>query len=209
MQWRWGGLMALAAAAAVQVGCLWLGISRVEEQPAVVATVEETQAPTGFVLRVNAGMDEQYTDKSGDTWLPDQEYAEGKKYGFVPREGGGTVDRGANVNIADTEDPRIYQTERWLMEKFVAIVPNGKYTVILHFAETYPDIDYDGPRVFDVSIQGQPVLTDFDVSKTVGGVQKALAKTFKGIDVADGKLEIGFVQKQQNPEINGIEILSE
>jgi hypothetical protein len=95
------------------------------------------------------------------------------------------------------------------MDAFVAEVPNGKYTVRLHFAETYDNIDQDGPRVFDVTIQKKALLSDFDVQKAAGGAQKALVKEFKGVNVTDGVLEIGFVAKQQQPEINGIEILGE
>jgi hypothetical protein len=66
-----------------------------------------------------------------------------------------------------------------------------------------------GGRVFGVTIQGKPVLNDFDVFATAGGAQKAVIRELKGIEVSDGKLEIGFVAKTQNPEINGIEILGE
>ena len=42
-----------------------------------------------------------------------------------------------------------------------------------------------------------------------GGSQKAIVKEFKGVAVKDGVLRVEFVSKQQNPEINGIEILAE
>ncbi|HYK92331.1 MAG TPA: malectin [Acidobacteriota bacterium] len=159
-----------------------------------------------FVLRVNAGDAASYTDKAGNVWKGDKDYKKGGGYGFV---GGDTVDRGSSMKIEGTNDPKIYQTERYSMDKFVAEVPNGKYTVRLHFAETYDGIDTDGPRVFDVQIQNQNVLKDLDVSKAAGKVQKALVKEFKGISVTNGILDITFVAKQQNPEINGIEILAE
>jgi endoglucanase len=159
-----------------------------------------------FVLRVNAGDSAAYTDKAGNAWKGDKDYTKGSGYGFV---GGDVIDRGASMKIEGTDDPKIYQTERYSMDRFVAEVPNGKYTVRLHFAETYDGIDTDGPRVFDVKIQGDPLLKDLDVSKAAGKVQKALVKEFKGIAVTNGTLDITFVAKQQNPEINGIEILAE
>jgi hypothetical protein len=94
------------------------------------------------------------------------------------------------------------------MDSFVAEVPNGKYTVRLHFAETYDDITFDGPRVFDVKVQGAETVKDLDIAKTVG-LKKVLVKEVKGVEVSDGILKIQFVSKQQNPEINGIEILGE
>ena len=159
-----------------------------------------------YALRVNAGDSGTYKDSAGNVWQGEKTYTKGGGYGFV---GGDTVDRGRETKIEGTRDPRIYQTEHYSMDAFVAEVPNGKYTVRLHFAETYENIDSDGPRVFDVKIQGKEVLKSLDVSKTAGGVQKAVIREFKGIEVTDGKLEITFVSRQQNPEINGIEILSE
>jgi hypothetical protein len=163
-------------------------------------------AAAKFTLRVNAGATEAYTDKAGNVWQAEKEYKQGGGFGFV---GGLTIDRGADMKIAETNDPRIYQTEHYSMTAFVAEVPNGRYTVRLHFAETYPNIATDGPRVFDVTIQGKTVLSGFDVSKTAGAVQKALVKELKGIEVTDGTLKIEFAAKQQNPEINGIEIVAE
>jgi endoglucanase len=159
-----------------------------------------------FVLRVNAGDEKPYKDKAGNVWQVDKEYKKGGGYGFL---GGDIVDRGADMKIAGATDPRIYQTEHYSMDGFTAEVPNGTYTVRMHFAETYEGIDSEGPRVFDVKLQGQVVLKDFDPQKTVGGVQKPLMKEFKGIAVTNGLLQIVFVAKLQNPEINGIEIIME
>lgn len=162
--------------------------------------------PQKFVLRVNAGDTKPYKDKAGNVWQPDKEYKKGGGYGFV---GGDTIDRGSDMKIEGTQEQHIYQTEHWSMDNFFAEVPNGKYTVRLHFAETYEGIDSEGPRVYDVKIQGAVVLKDFDIQKTMGGVQKALVKEFKGISVTNGILDIAFVSKLQNPEINGIEIIAE
>jgi len=158
-----------------------------------------------FALRVNAGATNPYTDKAGHAWQPDKSYAQGNGFGFV---GGDTVDRGSDVKIEGTEDPAIYQTERYMMDSFVAEVPNGKYTVRLHFAETYDDITFDGPRVFDVKVQGAEAVKDLDIAKAVG-LKKALVKEVKSVEVSDGILKIQFVSRQQNPAINGIEILGE
>ncbi len=159
-----------------------------------------------LALRVDAGALAVYKDKAGNDWQPDQYYSKGKGYGF---EGGDTVDRGADTKIEGTDDPRLYQTERYAMQAFTAEVPNGTYTVRLHFAETYSDITFDGPRVFDVKIQGKEALTDWDIYKTVGGLNKAVVKEFKDIAVSDGLLKIDFVTKQQSPEINAVEVLAQ
>jgi hypothetical protein len=59
--------------------------------------------------------------------------------------------------------------------------PERVYTVRLHFAE--PDHLGAGQRVFDVALQGDTLLKDFDVVREAGGAQRALVKEFKGVRV--------------------------
>ena len=172
----------------------------------VVLLAPALAAQGSFVLRVNAGATTEYTDKAGQTWRPDRAWEPGGDYGF---SGGDIVDRGARLAIAHTEDARIYQTERYQTDRFVAKVPNGTYTVRLHFAETYEDIEFDGPRVFDVTIEGKRVLEMFDVQKTAGARNRAIVQEFTGVAVTDGELVIGFIARQQNAMVNGIEIVGQ
>ncbi len=58
-----------------------------------------------------------------------------------------------------------------------------RYTVRLHFAEA--DGVGAGERVFDVKIQDEVVLRDFDVVKEAGAMQVALVKEFEGIEATD------------------------
>lgn len=169
------------------------------------ATKEVQKAvKTKLVLRINCGATEPYTDKAGNTWLADQSLDSGKEWGAID---GLTVDRG-DISITGTDAPKIYQTERYSMDGYKFTVPDGKYTVRLHFAETYDGITAEGERVFSVSINGQTVLKDFDPFKEAGGYQKPVVKTVDDVAVTNGQLDIGFTVNIQNPEINGIEILS-
>jgi hypothetical protein len=95
------------------------------------------------------------------------------------------------------------------MSAYKFVVPNSKYTVRLHFAETYEGITGEGQRVFSVTINNNVVLKDLDVYKEAGGAKKPVVKEFKGVAVTGKELVIGFVSNIQNPEINGIEILAE
>jgi hypothetical protein len=169
-------------------------------QPAVAP-----QPPAGkFVLRVNCAATEPFTDKAGHVWVADQEWSEGKAWGAVD---GMTVDR-TDVGVKGTDNPKIYEMERYSMEAYKFTVPNGTYTVRLHFCETYEGITAADERVFGVSINGKPVLTDLDLFKEAGAL-KAVVKEFKDIQVTNGQLVIGFTPKVENPEINGIEILAQ
>lgn len=180
------------------------------KEPEKVKAPEEVKMPqpvesTKLTLRINCGATEPYTDKAGNVWLADQDMATDKKWGAVD---GLTVDRG-DLGITGTDAPKIYETEHYSMEGYKFTVPNGKYTVRLHFAETYDGITAEGERVFSVSINDQTVLKDFDPFKEAGGYQKPVVKTIKDVDVTNGQLDIGFTMNIQNPEINGIEIISE
>jgi len=166
--------------------------------------VEESNLPK-LVLRVNCAALEPYTDQVGNAWLPDQLAEADKTWGAV---GGMTVDRG-KLNMTGTDAPKVYQTERYSMEAYKFAVPNGTYTVRLHFAETYDGITGDGQRIFSVAINGQAALKDFDPYKEAGGFQKPVVKTIDGVTVADGQIVVAFTANIQNPEINGIEILSQ
>jgi len=161
-------------------------------------------AGSKVVMRVNCGDERPYTDKAGNLWSPDQEFSPGAKYGAV---GGATVEREPLKDVEATAMPRVYLTERYVMDNYTFALPNGTYTVRLHFCETYEGIFAVGERVFSVKVQGKEVLKNFDVFKEGGGFGKPVVKTISGAAVTDGKLVIDFVSDVQNPEINGIEIL--
>ncbi len=157
------------------------------------------------VYRVNCGAPMPYTDASGNEWPADQEFAEGKKWGAI---NGMTVDRRAAglEEIEDTDDDAVYLTERYSMQGYKFAVPNGRYLLRLHFAETYEGITSEGMRVFSVQAEGKTVLQDLDVYKEAEGRNRAIVRSTV-VEVSDDSLEITFVPSVQNPEVNGIEVL--
>ncbi len=175
-------------------------------KPAEVPKPVPTPVPAPKIaFRINCGATEPYTDKAGKLWVADQDRSEGKTWGA---DDGMTVDRGS-LAIAGTDAPRVYELERYSVYSYKFTVPNGKYTVRLHFAETYDGIMAAEERVFSVSIGGREVLKDLDVFKEAGGSFKPLVKEFKGIPVEDGQLVIDFTPNIESPEINGIEVMAE
>ena len=157
------------------------------------------------VFTVSCGAEEAYKDADGKQWLADKEMVEGADWGALD---GMTIVR-EPVKIPDTQAPQVYLTERYSMTAYEFKLKDGKYTVRLHFAETYDGVVDAGERLFSVSINDKVVLKDLDVFKEAGGPNKPLIKEFKGVAVSGGKLVIGFTANVQNPEINGIEILAE
>ena len=144
-------------------------------------------------IRINAGASGNEVDARGVAWLADQ--------GFT---GGDTVDRG-NIPIANTDTPSIYRTEHYDMSGFSYKLPNGKYTVKLHFAETFEEINAKGQRVFSFTVAGHE-FKDFDIFAKAGGAQRAYVETVP-VEITGGKLDIVFTANIQSPAINAIEII--
>ncbi|HTL67491.1 MAG TPA: malectin [Lacunisphaera sp.] len=155
---------------------------------------EAKPAAAKSTIRINAGASADLKDAEGNLWLADQ--------GFV---GGDVIERDSDMKIANTTIPSIYHTEHYGMDSFSHKVANGKYTVKLHFAETYEGVDGPGQRVFSFDVEGHE-YKDFDVFVKAGGVQRAYVVTVE-VEVTDGKLDITFKSNVENPEINGIEII--
>jgi alpha-N-arabinofuranosidase len=150
-------------------------------------------APAAKTIRIKAGKSEPVKDAEGNVWLADQ--------GF---EGGQTIER-PDIQIANTKSPDLYRAERYSMDSFSWPVPNGKYVVKLHFAETFDGITGPGERVFSFNVQGRE-FKDFDVWVKAGGALKAYVETVP-IEVTDGKIKVRFTPKVENPQINAIEII--
>ncbi|KAL6530185.1 hypothetical protein OROHE_014538 [Orobanche hederae] len=72
---------------------------------------------------------------------------------------------------------------------------NGNYTLNLQFAEGLiqdpPSYESTGRRMFDVYIQGNQVLRDFDVRREAGGSFRAVRRNFQ-VQVSENFMEIHF-----------------
>jgi hypothetical protein len=104
----------------------------------------------------------------------------------------------------------VYQSERWGPSTYkFTMKPGGaqSYLVRLHFVESAAN--QPGERKFNVKINDQQVLTDFDPLKETGAKYHALTKEFPGIKLdKNNQVVIKFERGSAGePEINGIEIL--
>ena len=106
--------------------------------------------------------------------------------------------------IANTKDQGLYQAEHYSMTSYSCKIPNGKYIVKLHFAETYDGITGPGERVFSMNVQGHEIK-DFDTYKKAGGSNRAYVETVP-VEVTNGTFKIDFTANVENPQINAIEI---
>ena len=80
------------------------------------------------------------------------------------------------------------------------------YTVRLIFAE--PDDLNVGQRVFDVSLQGMPALTAFDIVKETDGAKRSIIREIKGVKAA-GELKLLFKATTGRTLICGVEVVAE
>ncbi len=114
------------------------------------------------------------------------------------------------ADISGTTEDAIYQSERYGSNfGYTFAASSGQqYKVVLHFAELY----FTGPgqRVFDVAIEGNKVLDNYDITKKAGAFA-ATTETFM-VTVADDALNINFSSLAadggvDNAKISAIEIL--
>lgn len=158
------------------------------------------QKPRVEIL-VDCGADRLYRDSAGRLWSADKAYAPGS-WGYV----GETLTFRSDRDISNTSDPILYQTLRWGLTAFgyQFDVPNGSYEVELHFAELYRS--GVGARKFEVVIEGQTVLHDYDVLAKAGGKYLARVETFL-TTVRDGQLNVDFVRGSADyPMINALRV---
>lgn len=161
---------------------------------APTASVPVAPAERSFPLRIKAGITAPIKDADGNTWLPEQGFADGD-----------TIDRGDDLQIENTKSPVLYRSEHYSMTEFSQAVPNGKYVVKLHFCETFEGIEGPGQRVFSFNVGGQE-FKDFDVWVKAGGPRKPYIQTVN-TEVTNGKLVVKFTSNVENPQINAIEII--
>ncbi len=126
--------------------------------------------------------------------------------------GGNTYATGAAIDTSGVLNPApqaVYQSERYGNVSYVYVVPGltprAAYRVRLHFAEIY--FSAPGQRVFTVAINGQPVLTTFDIVAVAGAPNRALVEEVTGTADSGGNLTLAFTSIVGNAKINGIELI--
>lgn len=186
-------------------------------------TVIDPNAPNTVVYRINTGGAlAASTDASPINWEADQSAVDANGNAVVgtpsPYVNSAAEDitfgaalPGAFVN--NTSYPNsLFTTERYNTNpvpdnmQWDFPVANGTYTVNLIFAEIWTGAQTAGVRVFDVEIEGQLELNDFDQTATYGWATAGV-ESFT-VNVTDGNLDIDFIQGVQNPNIKAIEIIS-
>lgn len=107
-------------------------------------------------------------------------------------------------SIAGTNDDVIYQSERY-GNSFSYNIPveNGSYQVVLMFAEIFHSSA--GQRVFNVSIEGEEVISNLDIFSKVG--KNAAYNETYDVTISDGVINISFTTIADNAKISAIRVV--
>jgi hypothetical protein len=143
---------------------------------------------------INAG-GRAYTTTAGLPYAADTAF-KADSFGYVKGAAKQT-----KSTIAGTDDQPLYQSQREDMERYRFTVPEGRYRVLLQFAEFKKE---KNQRVFTVGVEGQAVLFQAEIATLAGGRLTAYELTTE-VDVTDGVLDIQFVSnKGDKPVVNAI-----
>ena len=124
--------------------------------------------------------------------------------GFTNSHNGVVID---TSGVTDPAPQGVYETEHWGASDWAIpnLDPEATYTLRLHFAEN----TFVAPRkrLFNVIVNGEQVLTDFDIFATAGAMSKAVVESFTVRPDENGIVAIQFVPgSADQPTICGIEL---
>jgi len=174
--------------------------------PTNTATGTPTATPTinpcgTSIIRDDCGSTVTAQDSQGRTWSADQAFTTGG-WGYME----GSNETQVTNTIANTTSQILYQTGHYAsdLEYKFTVPKNGPYQVNLMWAEIYWTTT--GQRVFNVFIQGQEVLANFDIVKAAGANFTAYNQSFY-VNVTDSVIDITTTNITDDPVFSGIEII--
>jgi hypothetical protein len=150
-----------------------------------------TQACPPVLLQINSG------GPAVSPFVADKDFA-----------GGSTINHANTIDLSGVSNPApmaVYQTAR--IGNFTYTLPGfaagSSHMLRLHFAETFWTAA--GKRVFNVTINGTQVLTNFDVFAAAGAKNKAVIEQFTANANSNGQFVITFTSVVDNSLVSGIE----
>lgn len=155
-----------------------------------------------YIYRVNCGGN-NYRDENGNLWLADRHLTSDSSWGSISWTDDFTClpdfyasQRRTFDPISGTNDWKLLQTFRYGREKlsFRFPLPDGNYQLEMYFTEpwygTGGGMNCEAWRQFDVAVNGETILKDFDIWKE-SGHDHALKKVFQ-VESKGGYLNIHF-----------------
>ncbi len=158
-------------------------------------------APVPDTVRIRCGYPRpMYRDEDGNVWLGDRDFV------------GGAASEVPARYIVGTRDPHLFFTFRSGTFAYNIPLQPGTYELHLYFAETTYGPTHtlgggENSRVFNVQLNGSPLLNQFDIV-TDAGTDTADIRIFRNVHPAsDGFLHLNFLGVIGSPMVNAIEII--
>ncbi len=158
-------------------------------------------AAAGPGVRLLCGSTQTFErDRDGNRWEPDKYFSGGVAVETPPQP------------LYRTRDFRLFATSRRGEFRYRIPLRPGVYEMRLSFADTsyHPGVSMEGGegrRFFQVTLNGKPLLTNFDIIAD-SGPDTADIRVFKDVSPApDGFLELRFIRTLGEPLLNAIEVL--
>jgi hypothetical protein len=154
-------------------------------------------------IRILAGSprSRSYTDMDGNRWEGDRFFTGGASTG-IPRP-----------SILRTRDPLLFETRREGKFRYDIPLEPGLYELHLYFAETEfgPGNAKGGgetARIFNIAINGKPLMWAYDVIADAGGANVANTRIIKDVGPGPGgKLRVDFEPLGQPAFVNAIAVV--
>jgi hypothetical protein len=188
-------------------GLLHLEFSGDDGKQALLSAIEILPGFRGHIrpVRLLARQTPYYSNDS-HWWSPDNYFEGGQLAAYT-------------VPVKGTEDPELYETERWGNFTYAIPVTPGRYSVSLHFAVRHGDWDQSSSpsgegatpvtHIFNVFCNGNALLRNFNLVKEAG-LSDVTIRKFTGQEPnAQGKLLLSFVPVEGYATVTGIEVLPE
>jgi len=186
-------------------GLLHIEFSGDEGKQASLSAIEILPGFRGHIrpVRILARQTPYYSNDSR-WWSPDSYFEGGQLAAYA-------------APVSGTDDPELYETERWGNFSYAIPVTPGRYIVSLYFAARHGDWDQSPPpsgenraavaHIFDVSCNGVSLLKNFDLSKEARQSDVVIRKASGLEPNAQGKLLLTFVPVDGYATVTGIEVL--
>ncbi len=145
-----------------------------------------------------------YYSNDSHWWSPDNYFEGGQLAAYT-------------APVIGTDDPELYETERWGNFSYAIPVPPGKYSITLHFAVRHGDWDQPSApsdvkrtpvaHIFDVYCNGNALLKSFNPVLEAHNTDIVIRKFTGLVPNAQGKLLLSFVPVEGYATVTGIEVL--
>lgn len=180
-------------------GKLHLEFAGLHGKDAMISAIEIVPGERGHMrpVRVLTRQTPYYSNES-QWWSPDAYFQGGQQTTY-----GGTV--------SGTDDPELYDSERWGNFTYAVPVSTGKYAVTFYFVARHGEWpagsgEGSAKHVFNVFCNGKTLLQNFDLAAEARTSDVVVRRAVGLEPNAQGKLLLSFVPVQGYATVTGIEV---